>query len=155
MCHANRTKIKHHNLLQQCRTIHTSCPPGTRPSSKPFCIQYILSWWAGCPRANDDCASLTWGFDLAHTTPSRSSRSMPTPDSRNAHSTRKLFRYTQKINNFEISKKKKKIFFLLSHLTERCSSRRLRQMLQNFRLKWVGSDQQCGTGFWNYNKNHY
>ena len=111
MCHANRTKIKHHNLLQQCRTIHTSCPPGTRPSSKPFCIQYILSWWAGCPRANDDCASLTWGFDLAHTTPSRSSRSMPTPDSRNAHSTRKLFRHTQKINNFEISIKKKFFFF--------------------------------------------
>ena len=36
---------------------------------------------------------------------------------------------------------------LLSHLTERLSSRRFLHALQNFLLKWVGSDQQWATGF--------
>ena len=38
---------------------------------------------------------------------------------------------------------------LLSQRMARLSSNLLRQTLQNFLLKWLGSDQQCATGFWN------
>ena len=39
--------------------------------------------------------------------------------------------------------------YLLSQRIAKLSSSRFLQILQNFRLKWPGSDQQWATGFWN------
>lgn len=98
--------------------------------------------------------SLTWCLTDVNSFPGTYvAFSLQSGTAKSWHSTWAKYSHTEKGNGFNHSwsmdfkhhEKQKK--YLLMQCTAGVSSNRLRQTVQNFLLWWVGSDQQCATGF--------